>query len=280
MSLLYRKGDKGQEVKRLQRALGNLTVDGKFGPKTEKALKAYQQTSQLGVDGVAGSQTRQRLALDIYPGVDVSGWNGNVRWGDVDQSHVAFVWTKISEGQDHRAKYCARNLEGCRAHEIPVGGYHFPTPQRGGSNDPKLEVQGFLSFYGGSIPPGDLLPVLDLEAGVKGDPDHNRQWALEWLQELESETGIRAVVYTARWYVNGYLKKDVGDLINYPLWIADYTKTRNEPDTLCGWKEWSAWQWTSKGKIRGLDSTGIRQVDRNWLSGGPSAFKSLTVCND
>ena len=49
----------------------------------------------------------------------------------------------------------------------------------------------FIKYYGGSFPAGDMLPVLDLEAGVKGDPNHNRQWALEWLKELENEQIIQ-----------------------------------------------------------------------------------------
>ena len=37
-----RKGNKGQEVARLQSKIGAKT-DGDFGPKTEKAVKEYQQ---------------------------------------------------------------------------------------------------------------------------------------------------------------------------------------------------------------------------------------------
>ena len=147
-----------------------------------------------------------------------------MRWGDVDSSEVRFVWAKISQGVDYADPNAQQNLQGCRDNGLRVGGYHFPSPQLGGSNDPTLEVQDFLKYYGGCIPSGDMLPVLDLEAGIKGDPDHNRQWALEWLSALESETGLRALVYTAKWYVYSYLKNDIGALDQYPLWIADYTK--------------------------------------------------------
>ena len=286
MVLLYRKGDKGQEVRRIQRAIkwhgiGGLVIDGDFGPKTETAVRQFQQQVSLTVDGVVGPDTRQKMNIDVYSGVDVSHWNGNIRWGIVDPDEVQFVWAKISQGQNYVDPAASKNLIGCRDNGIRVGGYHFPSPQLGGSNDPKLEVQDFLKYYGGCIPTGDMLPVLDLEAGIKGDPDHNRQWALDWLQELENETGLRALVYTAKWYVYSYLKNDVGALKDYPLWVADYTQPqpagRKEPDSTCGWKEWSVWQWTSKGVIKGLDSTGIRKCDRNWLPGGPSKLEELIV---
>ena len=66
MSLLYRKGDKGQEVKRIQRALGNVAVDGVFGPKTESAVQDYQRWHSLSVDGVVGPITRDNLGINIY----------------------------------------------------------------------------------------------------------------------------------------------------------------------------------------------------------------------
>ena len=275
MSLLYRVGDKGQEVKRVQRTLGSLAVDGDFGPKTEKAVRDYQQSNGLGVDGVVGPATRSALGITIYAGVDVSKWNGNVPWGNVDQRQVEFVWAKVSQGRDWYDRAREHNFEGCRANDIPVGGYHFPSPHIGkSSKDPELEVQQFLRALG-PIQKGDMLPVLDLEAGVKGDPDHNRQWALEFLEKFEDETGLRCVIYTAKWYVYSYLKNNVGDLKKYPLWVANYTRgedrnkpDRNEPKDLCGWDEWLAWQWTSKGVINGFGRTGIRHVDRNWIAGG------------
>tara|TARA_R110000824_G_scaffold11622_14_gene50987 strand:+ start:11522 stop:12379 length:858 start_codon:yes stop_codon:yes gene_type:complete len=282
MTLLYRKGDKGQEVKRIQRSLGGLSVDGDFGPKTQNMVEQFQEASRLDVDGVVGNATRKELKIDIYGGVDVSHWNGNVRWANIDPTEVSFVWAKVSQGVNYCDPMAQRNLEGCRANDIAVGGYHFPSPQVGGSDDPKREVQEFLKYYGGEIPVGDMLPVLDLEAGVKGDPAFNYQWALEWLKELENETGLRAIVYTAKWYVYSYLKNDVGDLVDYPLWIADYTQPykeggRNEPDGTCGWDDYSAWQWTSKGQLAALSDTGIRRCDCNWIPGGPEAFANLKV---
>ena len=93
MSLLYRKGAEGQEVKRLQRAL-KIKTDGKFGPKTEAAVKMFQTYSGLPSDGVVGPVTRRALRIDIYAGIDVSRWNGNVPWSQVDKRQVEFAWIK------------------------------------------------------------------------------------------------------------------------------------------------------------------------------------------
>ena len=61
---VLRKGDKGPEVKAMQRHLigyghscGSAGADGSFGPATEKALKAYQKANGLEQDGIRGPAT-------------------------------------------------------------------------------------------------------------------------------------------------------------------------------------------------------------------------------
>jgi hypothetical protein len=53
---VLRMGDKGEDVKRLQSALG-LTADGDFGPNTKKAVIALQKKHGLYADGIVGKQT-------------------------------------------------------------------------------------------------------------------------------------------------------------------------------------------------------------------------------
>ena len=56
-----KKGCKGDDVKELQKTLGGLTVDGKFGDKTKAKVVAYQKKHKLKVDGVVGVQTAHSL---------------------------------------------------------------------------------------------------------------------------------------------------------------------------------------------------------------------------
>lgn len=50
------QGSKGDDVKYLQRQLG-INPDGDYGPQTEKAVRLFQETHGLYVDGVAGPKT-------------------------------------------------------------------------------------------------------------------------------------------------------------------------------------------------------------------------------
>ncbi len=64
-----RKGDKGEMVLLLQKALNTkganprITEDGDFGDGTTRALRAFQQSKGLTVDGVAGPKTFEKLGL-------------------------------------------------------------------------------------------------------------------------------------------------------------------------------------------------------------------------
>ena len=61
-------GSSGDEVKKLQQSLinagydlGSTGADGKYGPKTQAAVKQYQQANGLAVDGIAGKNTQSKL---------------------------------------------------------------------------------------------------------------------------------------------------------------------------------------------------------------------------
>lgn len=58
---VVRYGDSGLVVKGLQVKLGGLSVDGKFGPATLSAVKAYQKKHSLAQDGVVGPKTWSAL---------------------------------------------------------------------------------------------------------------------------------------------------------------------------------------------------------------------------
>ena len=69
---LVRKGDQNHPVKTLQyllRARGHtVTVDGIFGPKTDAAVRAFQQQKGLAVDGIVGPNTWGALIITVKKG--------------------------------------------------------------------------------------------------------------------------------------------------------------------------------------------------------------------
>lgn len=69
-SVVVRRGSTGAAVTAVQRRLAELgfspgTADGKFGPSTETAVRAFQSARGLAVDGVVGLQTASALGITL-----------------------------------------------------------------------------------------------------------------------------------------------------------------------------------------------------------------------
>jgi len=280
---VLRKGDKGQEVKRFQCSL-SVATDGDFGPKTEKAVKEHQTQNKLTVDGIVGPQTLKSLGIDVFHGIDVSAWNGrNIDWKEVGKTNVKFCWIKVTEGQTHVNRGHDDKFEGARNAGLIVGGYHFGRPDHNRYDNPytdaEKEAHHFLKHLKKvGVHSGDLLPVLDVEAGMKTDDQYNVDWTLKWLDVVEEELGVKSVIYSAKWAWGLYLykaaKADLSKLTEYPIWWADYirkTPKVGPENKLRGWKEWDVWQYGSKGKVSGIPG----KVDVNWMAG--NQLKNLTI---
>jgi hypothetical protein len=66
---VYKRGSQGEQVKVIQQKINDyfnslrIDVDGDFGPKTENAVKIYQQLKKLEVDGIVGTVTQKSLGI-------------------------------------------------------------------------------------------------------------------------------------------------------------------------------------------------------------------------
>ncbi len=84
-SITLSEGSEGRQVELLQRALGNVHVDGIFGPETEASVRALQASKGLSVDGVVGPQTSAALRGQGFATTidDVSDLQGESSIGSV-----------------------------------------------------------------------------------------------------------------------------------------------------------------------------------------------------
>ena len=277
MSFIYtlRRGDKGQEVARLQTKLG-IVIDGDFGPQTERTVKKHQKDSGLVVDGLAGLKTLGSLGIAPLPGIDVSSHNGTVDWAKVAAAKVKFAWVKATEGQTHVNRNWVSRYNGARDNNVIVGAYHFARPDLNKYDTPEEDARAEFRHFRdtlqdvGGLQPGNLVPAVDLEAGMKTDDQYNADWYLEWLSLAEAEWGVKGIVYSARWAWNLYMRKadptDLKRFIEYPVWWANYIRKDRlvGPDAqLRGWAEWDVWQYTGRGSCPGVKGN----VDLNWMAG-------------
>ena len=99
MATVYKTGASGSAVKEIQRMLNknlkpspNLDEDGKFGPGTAEAVKAFQKKNRLKADGIVGSDTLAVLEGTAAPKPGVAAVPP-----DAHTSRGSFVDSKVKE---------------------------------------------------------------------------------------------------------------------------------------------------------------------------------------
>lgn len=185
------------------------------------------------------------LKFEIH-GIDVSHHNGKIDWDklqniDSDGVKINFAFIKASEGTSITDKDFKTNWAKARENNIIRGAYHYYIPWR----DPESQVAIFKKNV--SLKSGDLPPVLDIEENSLRPDNKIIKDIGTWLKLIENYYGMKPIIYTNQSYFNKFIK---GNYENYPLWIADYTKTDL---TLYDRDKLYFWQYSKKGKVDGID---------------------------
>lgn len=185
-------------------------------------------------------------------GIDVSHWQGTIGWAKVKRAGVSFAFAKATEGQTFVDGQYQRNRSRADAVGLRFGAYHYAQPDLG-RNDAVREADHFVRTAG--LQGRHLLPVLDLEVHNGLSHDDLGAWTRTWLQRVESQLGVKPMIYTSpsfwrermgdtRWFAkNGY----------QALWISHWRV--QEPDMPANdWAGhgWTFWQVSNCGKVAGI----------------------------
>ena len=174
-------------------------------------------------------------------GIDISHYQGTVFWETVGQnSHMAFVYIKCSEGSERIDERYANNIELAHRYGLKVGSYHFFRP--------RMNLRQQLENFKAQCRPGDqdLIPMIDVET-TGGLP--TREFCdslITFLGLVEAAYRQPPLVYTYRNFYNEHL---VGQLSEYHLMVAMYA---DEPPVLADKRDYIIWQYTCKGRILGV----------------------------
>jgi hypothetical protein len=93
-------GDDGDDVRRLQRALG-IRVDGEYGSRTKRAVRRFQRRNDLRADGVAGPETLRELGISA-PAEEGQGEDPASGDGAVSEERLAAI-RECESGDDYTA---------------------------------------------------------------------------------------------------------------------------------------------------------------------------------
>ena len=175
-------------------------------------------------------------------GIDLSHYQGQVFWETVgENTKTAYVYLKATEGGDRIDERYERNIELAHRYGLKVGSYHFFRP--------KTPLYQQLQNFKTQCRPGeqDLIPMIDIETTGGLPIDMFCEQLLRFLQMVEVEYRQKPLVYTYRNFYNKYL---VGKIDDYKLMIAMYL---DEEPVLADGRDITMWQYTSKGRIMGIN---------------------------
>ena len=205
-------------------------------------------------------------------GVDISHFQGSVQWDQIKASGVSFAWAKASQGSGgHDERWTEGRHKEAIAAGIRFGGYHFADF----GQDPVANAKNFASAIG-SLQPGDLLPMVDVEdSGLpKGiTAAQVNTWLLAFATEFNKHLATPLVMYCGVGKFAGRAGCMSAEVVKFfpHLWLYRYTNAEDPGDTGL-WPTWDVWQKSSNGHINGISGN----VDMDRIQ-SQAVLESLTV---
>jgi lysozyme len=198
------------------------------------------------------------------PGIDVSYYQGTIDWSKVAASGKRFAIARVAHPTFKDPQFDA-NWDGIKKAGMVRGAYLFFN-----SKYPQKEWADYTVQKVGKLGPGDLAPVLDVEATDGATPAQMVADIKEWIDVVEKGTGRKPIIYSGKYFWNDNVGSTAFN--THPLWHPQYT-TASCPDIAAAWKNWAIWQYSSMGAVPGI----VGNVDMNRLNGDELALQDLAA---
>lgn len=190
---------------------------------------------------------------EIYAGIDVSEWQGNIDFTEVKNSGIDIVYIKSSEGTNYIDPYFRSHYNGAKTNNLNIGFYHFLTA----SNEQEAinEAKFFASVINGLDTDCRLAMDFEVFNGLSINEINNISFT--FLSEVQNLTGKEVIVYSDAFNTRETFNSSLA--AEYPVWVAEYGV--NEPED-GNWPTWVGFQYTNQGRINGITGN----VDRDFFT--------------
>lgn len=188
-------------------------------------------------------------------GVDVSYYQGTIDWAKAKAAGVRFAFLRVSDGTTFQDPKFVQNWTNTKANGVIRGAYQFFRPSQSVNAQADIMINAI-----GTYRPGDLPPVIDVEADGGLAPATVAARVRQWVDRVKTAVGVAPIVYTGLYF----WRDEVGgptSFANNALWIAQYTTMC--PNLPAPWQKWTFWQHTDSGKVNGIAGN----VDMNKFNG-------------
>ena len=190
---------------------------------------------------------------EIYDGIDVSEWQGDINFAEVKASGIDIVYIKSSEGTNYIDPYFKSHYSGAKENNLNIGFYHFLTASS--QQEAIQEARFFASVVDGLD--SDCRLAMDFEVFNDLSINEINNISFAFLSEVQNSTGKEVVIYSDAFNARETFSSNLA--AEYPVWVAEYGV--NEPED-GNWPTWVGFQYTSRGKISGISGN----VDRDFFT--------------
>lgn len=183
-----------------------------------------------------------------HKGIDVSTWQEDINWNDVESDNVDFAMIRATYGTNGVDDFFAKNMSKVAETSINPGAYHYSYAKS--VNEAMSEAEHFIDI----IKPYDFsYPVaLDIEdssliyLGKNVLTDIARTFC-----RIVENAGYYVCIYSNLNWFDNYLDMDI--LSDFDIWLAQW----NSSPTYSG--NFGIWQYSSSGSVSGISG----DVDMN-----------------
>ena len=188
--------------------------------------------------------------VDSSPGVDVSAHQGDIDWAAVKKSGIEFAIIRLGyrgygSGKLVEDEYAKKNLQAAKEAGLKIGAYFFS--QALDIKETDEEIQFMLNML--ADVDLDMPIVLDWEIPAEDARTKNMDARTLTDIQLHFCGQMKKMGYQPMVYFNWHQSENLyylSELEDYPFWLALYQDRMTYP-----WKV-EMWQWTSSGKVPGI----------------------------
>lgn len=233
---------RARRKKRVSRPLPRALVVG-------GVLAALATAALIVVRGRSASQTAN-TPLDAprchtgptVAGIDVSYYQDAIAWPRVRRAGIRYAFIRVSDGLTVRDPRFASYWRDARQAGLLRGAYQFFRPEQ----DPLAQADLLIAAI--DRDPGELPPVIDVEATGGKRADEIAINVRIWVEHVRARLGVEPIVYTGPDFWRTHVRS--ADLSRQPLWLAHYTSEC--PTVPAPWQRWTFWQHTDRGRVPGI----------------------------
>ena len=207
---------------------------------------------------------------DMPRGIDVSKFQ-QVDWARAKVAGISFAFARAIDDKPPGNKVDPKfvdNFARMKAAGVFRGAYYFLRPTRNVTAAANL----FVSLVD-SLGPGDLPPVIDVEAADGASANTILDKVAQWIDMVEGALNRQVMIYT----FTPFWRDTLGNsprFQDHPLWIAHFTNAP-QPNFPSAFPRFSIWQHTEKGNVPGVTNPPQNFVDLDRFNGSMDELKAF-----